>query len=522
MNALPLIRDHALRRGSAPAIIDTVNGRDRVLSFAELDLRADKLASLLVRSGLRAGDRVVMLIPLGLELYVTLLALLRLGLVAVFFDPAFGREAAGRRIAELAPAGLVSSRSACLAAAATCGAIRRIPVKITLGRGLPGTLDWHVARGFPRATDYPRLSEASPAIITLTSGSTGTPKLIERTHGFLASQYEVIGSNFGILPGSTQLVTLPMFVLANLAAGATSVLPDADPRRPLRVNARRIAAQIARRRISRILAPPALLGKLLDDFTNHPRALSCVGQVFTGGGPVFPDLLDRFETVLPRGSLHIIYGATEAEPICTVTAAQITTADREAMRRGGGILAGRPVAQIHCRILADAQSADPGADAKYRKQRATMCARVRGEIIVAGKHVIPCCLKADGDAKCKVVVDGVCWHRTGDAGYFDDEGRLWLLGRSAASDGCVYPYEIEVPARETQGVVATGFLSLEGRNILAVEPQPGLSRPQRSLLADRLRKPPVDEVRIIKRVPMDTRHHSKVDYSSLASILEAA
>jgi olefin beta-lactone synthetase len=79
--------------------------------------------------------------------------------------------------------------------------------------------------------------------------------------------------------------------------------------------------------------------------------LDCFTQLYTGGAPVFPDLLDRLRRFAPQAKLVAVYGSTEAEPIAHVTREEITEADAEAMRKGAGLLAGRCVEQIDLRII---------------------------------------------------------------------------------------------------------------------------------------------------------------------------
>lgn len=515
MNWDQLLRDHARLRGGDAAIIDTVNGCLRTLSFAELNCRVNQVAALLVQSGLRVGDRVFVGVPMSLELYVTLLALLKLGLAAVLFEPSLGKAEFERRLRALHPAGLIAGRRACLIGAAASSEIRRIPVKIVLGAGVPGTRNWYDARKLVPHTAYAPISADTPAIITLTSGSTGVCKAGERTHDFLRAQYEAIQSNLGLRAGSVEFLTLPLFALANLAAGATSVLPDTAAPRPADLNPMQVVGQIEGTRAGRILVPPALLAKLLDFRASHTHALRRVEQVFTGGGPAFPGLIDRFDALMPHAVLHMIYGATEAEPIAAITSAQIDASDRAAMRRGAGLLAGYPVPQIQCRILAGDPAGNNALCTGCYGETALAAAHIRGEVIVAGPHVLPRYLDPDANRLSKVGVGGTLWHRTGDAGVLDDRGRLWLLGRCAASDGRVYPFEVEARARECPGVTQAAFTSVNGRGVLAVQPHSGATPRSRASLVRMLQNLPVDEVKLLRRIPMDIRHASKVDYPAL-------
>ena len=82
-------------------------------------------------------------------------------------------------------------------------------------------------------------------------------------------------------------------------------------------------------------------------------------------------------------------------------------------------------------------------------------------------------LHAAGDAETKFRVNGKAWHRTGDLGWLDRNGRLWLMGRASAAiqdeRGVLYPFAVECAARQIPGVRRAAIAGIEGRRILAVE-----------------------------------------------------
>ena len=96
------------------------------------------------------------------------------------------------------------------------------------------------------------------------------------------------------------------------------------------------------------------------------------------------------------------------------------------------------------------------------------------------------------------------WHRTGDAGYFDPDGRLWLMGRCAArvDDGCgvVYPFAVECAASDVPGLRRTAFVQHGGRRILVIEVEPGVTG-VREALTSRLSWASLDDVMIVDQVP---------------------
>src|SRR5205085_4282669 len=96
-----------------------------------------------------------------------------------------------------------------------------------------------------------------------------------------------------------------------------------------------------------------------------------------------------------------------------------------------------------------------------------------GEIVVSGAHVLQGYLHGHGDDETKFRVDGVVWHRTGDAGNLDESGRLWLLGRCVAKirdeHGELYPFAAETAVYQDPNVRRAAVVAHHGKRILAVE-----------------------------------------------------
>ena len=215
-----------------------------------------------------------------------------------------------------------------------------------------------------------------------------------------------------------------------------------------------------------------------------------IQAVFTGGGPVFPNLLHAISRVAPRAAVHAVYGSTEAEPIAHVEMKNITAADWGAMARGSGLLAGAPIPEI---------------DLEIRDH----------EVFVAGPHVNRGYLDPAEDRSTKSIKDGKLWHRTGDAAKVDEQGRLWLLGRREAALGGLFPFAVETAALSWPGVRQAALLAGEVRSKLALAGD-GLSQAELQARADKLG--PI-EVVLLQDVPMDKRHNSKADYAQLKKLL---
>jgi len=512
VNIADLLTARAAASGEQAAVIDESGGRCRTLSFAELEQLVSRTAECLRAFGLRPGDPVLVLQPLSLELCVVLVAILRAGLVAVFIDPSAGLAHLDSCCRLTAPRAFIGSGKAHLLRFVSPG-LRRIPMKWRTGTLVRRALATTRPTGNnPGSADLP---PSAPALIRFTSGSTGAPKAAVRTHGFLVEQLRAIESNLHLEPGQIDLVTMPMFMLPNLAAGVTSIIPATDVRAPGRSDPVPLVRQIQERQVNRLTASPALFHRLADYCSQHGVYLDSLHRLDTGGAPVFPGLLDSLRRLAPQAEIVAVYGSTEAEPIALLRHDDISDADRQAMASGGGLLAGRPVPDLRVRLLRE--DTPPPGKPLTESGFAALAAPpgTPGEIVVSGPHVHPGQADVPGSDPSKIVVEDTVWHRTGDAGRFDETGRLWLLGRSCARiedrRGVLHPFPLEAAVMTDGRVRHTALVAVHGRRLLVVQPSDPSHPPQ---VPEWVRSQ-VDEVRIMRHIPLDRRHNAKVDYVEL-------
>ena len=462
---------HVERRPEAAALID---GRGRITSYAELAKMSARRAAAFRSAGVGRGDVVLVARAVSLELYVALLALFRLGAVAMFPEPAAGLAGLAVAVEATRPRAMVAGALG-RAIRLLSPALRRLPLLPEGDRSQHGD-------GPVEAVD-----DDDPALITFTSGSTGRPKGIVRSTGFLRLQHDLLERIRRTTPDDVDLISLPVFILSNLAAGATSVLPPGKITRPGRLSPERMRRQIAVFGVNRVVAPPAVCTLLIEG-ADKPLPLDAI---FTGGGPVFPNLLKGLHAAAPKAAIHAVYGSTEAEPIAHIEYGDIADADWTAMSSGAGLLAGRPIAEADIAIRDD-------------------------EITVAGPHVNRGYLDPRDDASTKFVEHGVLRHRTGDAGRIDDQGRLWLLGRHEAAARGLYPFAIETAALSWRGVRQAALLADRTPALLVVAGT-GLDEAALPRQADALGK---IECRVVATIPLDRRHNSKIDYVALRSRID--
>jgi olefin beta-lactone synthetase len=523
MNLVGILQEQARARGGSVAILDRHGERARTTTFAQLERSSDQAAALLWQAGLRPGDAVLVFHPMSAELYIALLALFRLGMIAMFLDPSAGRDHVDRCCALHRPRGLIAGVKAHLLRVWS-PALRQIPHKFVIGLPLPGAIRWQgLERMPPRGEDYASTPD-TPALLTFTSGSTGQPKAAVRTHGFLLAQHRALAASLELEPGDIDLSTMPIVMLANLASGVTCVIPDGDLRSPGAIAPAPVVDQIQRHVVTSSTASPAFFERVALHCIERGLILPSLRKLYSGGAPVFPRLLDQMAAMAPSANVVAVYGSTEAEPIAHVARGEILPADLQAMLAGRGLLAGKPVETIRLRILRDCWGRPVGPWRATEFEAACVSAGQPGEIVVSGEHVLQGYLHGQGDDETKLRVDGVIWHRTGDAGYLDSEGRVWLLGRCAAriqdGHGELYPFAAETAVYQEPAIRRAAMVGRGGKRMLAVEFYDGREPLALQRIRDRIAWTHLDDLRVCDQIPVDKRHNAKIDYPSLYRLLE--
>jgi acyl-CoA synthetase (AMP-forming)/AMP-acid ligase II len=146
-----------------------------------------------------------------------------------------------------------------------------------------------------------------------------------------------------------------------------------------------------------------------------------------------------------------------------------------------------------------------------------------GEICVTGDHVLKEYVGGEEIwRENKIPVSGEVWHRTGDAGYRDESGMLWLVGR--ARQGFMhhgrwhFPFIVEDRLSRVEGVAAGTVVVAGGEPVAAVELRGPIDA---STLLTRLQSAgiPCERVVVVDAIPRDPRHRSKIDYDKLGRMV---
>ena len=521
-NVLSVLAQVAARHPDRPALIMAEGS----VTFGELWRRIGRAAAGLRRLGLAPGERAVVMVPMSIDLYVTMLAVLEIGAVAVFVDPWIGRRQIAAFAAFSEPrAWLGVARSHLLRLADR--RLRAIPITVTtsprLG-ALPARRTLAEVEEESAADGVQPVAEDDPALITFTSGSSGEPKGANRTHRFLLAQHAALAAEFPAEEGDVDMPMFPVFALNNLASGVPSVVPDMDFRRADRIDAGRILAQMRRHGVTTCTASPPFFDRLAAEVTQRPAERPALRRILTGGAPVSDAQLRAWRRVFPETEILVVYGSTEAEPVAHLMAEERLSAVNPDRPRAPGFCAGRPGERVRAKIVRihpGPIELSPRGWSEWEIQPGEI-----GELVVSGDHVCRDYYRNPDAVRENKIVDGdAVWHRMGDTGSFDDEGRFWIAGRvhSTIRRGgeLVHPQLVEQAAwgedPRVRRVAAVGLPDPElgERVVVVVETAEEGFQDE---IASRLAAAgfTADDIRLTAEpLPVDPRHNSKIDYGRL-------
>ncbi|MEI6658890.1 MAG: fatty acid CoA ligase family protein [Planctomycetota bacterium] len=490
------------------------------LDFGSLAARIDAYEHGLMEAGLRAAERVIMLVTPGADFLALSYAVMGRGAVPVFIDPGMGVDAVVACMREAEPSGFIGVPRAHLLRLKAGELFRSLRFSVVAGRfppcGAMRLCDLRRPSAAP-PTPVPR-GDADPALVAFTSGATGRPKGVVFTNRMLSEQLAVFRGQFGFRGGDQDLPLLPVFSLFTAALGVGSIFPPLDPSRPLSL----VPAQIIR--VMRDLGnqtsfgSPALWSKIGEYCRQTGATLPQLRRVFMAGAPVSQTTIDLVKAACPQAESFTPYGATEALPV-TIASADDLWQDRPVLAVTGeqGTPVGRAIEGVALRVVQPltVQPVVPLIDCPER---------VIGEIVVSGDTVSREYLRRPEATATSKIHDGDrVWHRMGDMGYLDAGGQLYFCGRKAhvvsTPDRTFHSVPVENVFNRHPQVRRSALIEVAGGPALAIEPASWPLTPQaRQTLAAELRAvgegdPVTGGVRRFyfhQSFPVDARHNAKI------------
>ena len=478
------------------------------ITFTQIDTKSDEICGYLIQKGFEKGNKIVVFVPIGIEFYLILTAIFKMGLQAVFIDPYAGIEHINKCCEMISPDGIIGSGKTLLKGFFLKG-IRKIGKKINYIKMMEHSekLLIYEKNKNQKIIQNEKIDGSTPALISFTSGSTGFPKIIMRTHEFLLGQHNVLEKNLKFEKETAVYSSFPIFLLSHMATGTTTFIPDLNWRKPVESDFGNIVKQITENNIQNIILPPAIFENIVKFCKDEKIMLENVQKVYTGGAPVFYSLMKNIKEVFANAKIIALYGASEAEPISVLNFEDITEENIENMKNGDGLLAGKIVNEIELKI-----------EELEKTPEKNKISEIKGEILVRGENVVDGYLNIEKNSDEN-------WHRTGDMGYINKKGQLILLGRVKGriqiEENIYYPFTVETAFSFCKNLKKSVLTSKNNKLYLFAERNPEFKG---NLSEDSEIKELKEKFGIFKiietHIPMDKRHNSKTDYKRLEEIVE--
>ncbi|KAJ3412931.1 hypothetical protein HDV05_008719 [Chytridiales sp. JEL 0842] len=499
------------------------------VTYGEFAQRVDKMADLLFsrmpkeyqdnpNSSNLERPRIVSLMAPNVEFFVVAFAIQKIGCTLVILDPTMEKYKLQHCI-QIANLTMLVTNLSGLAWNAVClkyPFLRRVPKVVKLNAKISPTT---TPSSFKNLVPEPiQVDGAADMLMTFTTGTTGLPKKIIKSHNFIKSQLSSLAEALSRRRTSSKLTTptpqirglsvftnLPTFILCFLYLGSKVLLPSTFD--ITKMNPVSLLKAMKRAETQMFAGSPSCGLKLARHCiaTNQKWDIqSCI----LGGAPVFKFEL---ETLMKStdGQVLIVYGSSEAEPISLISAEE--RMDRENSKSLDG------VSYAVCGGYTDYVT---GSSVRIASLQANVFLGVGevGEITVSGPQVHT--VHPD-----RIIYEekmGGMYLRTGDAGFIDSNGLLWLLGRvdfvfRESPDSTplyTFPTSVERMLLDRFHPLVTYVVYLthaEKGGLLFLEAPMGMSAEDRGKVLELVGelRVPVHELHVSRKVPRDKRHGSK-------------
>jgi olefin beta-lactone synthetase len=527
------------------------------LTFQQLDRESDKLARGLQSMGVVPFTRLVLMVRFGIEFVSLVFAAFKAGAVIVLIDPGMGLSQVLSCLEDTEPEGFLAIPRVHAVRLWNRRRFRQSRHHLTVGRRWfwNGPTYRELAQATWQPFEAANMTESDPAAVIFTSGSTGPAKGVIYEHGMFNAQVNLIRGQYAIEPGGVDLSGFPLFGLFNAAMGTTTIIPPMNPSKPAKANPARIVEVMQDQAITQSFGSPALWNRVTRYCEDRQIQLKSIRRVFSAGAAVPVSVLERLQRVVVStptwpspecptpnptpADINTPYGATEALPVCTISAKEVIEHTAERTRTGAGTCVGRPFPGVRVKIIEVTDSPIHSLKAVRELPMGQI-----GEIIVQGPSVTRHYLRRpDADAMAKIAEpeEGAdpdapvpFWHRMGDVGYLDDQERLWYCGRKShivsTSKGHLYTEPCEAIFNEHPRVLRSALVGIGRRGdqtpVIIVEPVQG-QYPRRSgdrqkfsselqkLATDNPLTLDIQTVLFHQSLPVDVRPNSKINRERL-------
>ena len=393
---------------------------ESVTTYSDLADRANRLANALAEAGVEAGDRIAVVDvnrPEHLELYF---AAARLDAIYVPLNFRDRAEELRFPLEHTAPKVVVAGeRYIPLIDGLRPDAVATELLVVVGGRTTDGWVAYEelLLTGAPEEVRFPEGDPENTAVLLFTAGTTGRPKAVMLSHvsftSFMLSNVEPPDPDVA----ERTLLSMPMHHIAGLQAALTSVYGGRSVVIQRQFEAAEWMRLVERERVSRVLLVPTMLKQLLDHSDFGRYDLSSLNVITYGGASMPPSLIERAILALPGARFINAFGQTETGSTIAMVPPEDHVLDGPpevvAKRRRHLSSIGVPLPDIEVKVVNE-----DGHDLPTEET---------GEIVARGPRLMSG-YWGQADATAEAIRGG--WLYTGDLGYVDEDGYIYLQGRA--------------------------------------------------------------------------------------------
>ncbi len=378
-------------------------------SLQQVDEQSDALARGFLAAGWARGQRVIVLSEPTVDALTSVVALMKIGAVPVVIEPGRSREDVAACAQQALASVVIASTSGLAKRFLARGPFKNTKTTVLAGLDFPLPLPGLKSLASFRVTGADRVPlaatrPAEPGLVLFSTGGAGASRVVVLDHGALIGQAESVRRSLGLNAGEVVLCDDLLLALLLIVTGRTVVMPGLRGVAPRTID--RLLAAVDRNAVTTVIGAPPQWRAAAEACTRAGRMLPNVRQVILTGGTTSLATHAAVQAVLPAGECRAVYAMTEAFPIAMLNARDALGEARGVTERGGGLCLGRVVPGVDIAVL------DFGVGGGTPVEPGEL-----GEICVKGARVALTEARAAGP-----------WTRTGDIGWMDRQGRLWLVG----------------------------------------------------------------------------------------------
>ena len=392
-------------------------------SFAELNERSSRLADALSKLGVQKGDRLAIL-QVNCNQYVeAYFATAKLGGIFVPLNFRAKADELTHMLSNAEASVLFLGERYINMVNAMRPNLPTVKHYICLDGKAEGILSFEelLASGSPEPKTFTQIDDDDTAVLMYTAGTTGLPKGVPQTHGSY-SFYMLQNVN----PpdpdiAETNLLTMPLYHVAGIQAMMSAIYGGRSIALMKQFETQEWFETAQQEKVTRVMLVPTMLKRIVEDPDFDKYDLSNI-RVITYGAAACPfEVLKKTIELFPGRALINAFGGTETSSTIAMLRAedQIVTGketeeERETKLKRLATSIGIPLDDIEVQIRDEEGNVLPTGEV--------------GELIVRGPRIMKGYWKDEEKTKKAFTSDG--WYRTGDKGYFDDEGYIYLCGRA--------------------------------------------------------------------------------------------